>query len=89
MSKVLKLEPAPKTEEGFPFAFESPQYPGMKWFCSRDEEGKITSVTLLPDRTKKIDYLESVEKARQIRRELKRIGWIAIQPNISITLSDE
>lgn len=89
MSKVLKLEPAPKSEEGFPFAFESPKYPGMKWFCSRDEENKITSVTLLPDKTKQIAYLENVEQARHIRRELKKVGWIAIQPNISITLSDE
>lgn len=86
MSKVLKLETAPKTKEGFPFAFESPQHPGMKWFCSRDEQGKITSVTILPDHTRQIFYLESVAKAKEIRNELEKIGWIAIEPNVTITL---
>ncbi|ALX27493.1 hypothetical protein GMAR_ORF119 [Golden Marseillevirus] len=86
MSKVLKLENAPKTKEGFPFAFESPQYPGMKWICSRDEENKITSVTILPDNTRQICYLESLKKVREICKELKNLGWIEIQPNVTITL---
>nr|WQM87132.1 hypothetical protein [Marseillevirus cajuinensis] len=89
MSKVINLEPVPKTEEGFPFAFQHPIYSGMKWFCSRDEQNKITSVTLLPDMQKMVSFLEDLDQARKIRRELKKEGWIAIQPNFSITLSDE
>lgn len=87
MKKVLDLEYyETKDKDGFPMAYQHPKYSSLRWFCSRDEEGKITSVTIIPENPTQICYLESAEKAREIRDSVISEGWVEAQkPKLSFT----
>jgi len=64
-----------------PFAYFEPTTEGkLMWVCNYDAEGKITSVTQLPDGQRRIAYLEDKATAEKIRDELIEHGWKKLKP---------
>lgn len=92
MKKTLDLEAAPKSEEGLPMAYQHPTEYRIKWLCNRDEEGRITSVTVFPEKSaefptgRKVDYLPNIEMAREIQDAVLKEGWKEMVPRATITL---
>ena len=67
-----------------PYAYHNPMCEGkLVWMCGEDENGKITSVFCFDDggrREKKCDYLENLDKAKFMRNELVKAGWLKLDP---------
>lgn len=73
-----------RDDDTLPFGYFNPETEGkLTWICGPDAEGKITSVFCFDFGThqeKQSDYVENIEKAKQIRDELVRSGWLKLKP---------
>lgn len=76
--------------DDLPFSYYHPQCDGkLIWLCNYDFDKNIISVFMYDfgdHKEKKIDKVESLEKARYIRQELINNGWILNKkPEVQIT----
>ena len=91
----IKVESAlNKGNNELPYGYHNPETEGkLVWICGRDAEGRITSVFQYDFGThkdKKCDYLDSIEKAKEIRKELIDAGWKPVDPpKITFSFSDD
>lgn len=82
-----------KNENDLPLGYFHPETEGkLTWICGRDAEGKITSVFSYDHGTHKdtqSSYLESLEKALEVRDELVRNNWKKVKPpEVRLTYAD-
>jgi hypothetical protein len=70
--------------DDLPFGYFSPASEGkVSWICGEDANGKITSVFIFQDgtrREKKVDYLANKEEALAHRALLIKDGWKVLEP---------
>ena len=75
-----------------PYALMLPSHDiELVWMCATDDEGKITSVfnynnKKTGEKERKVDYVESQEKAEYMKDVLLKEGWARLQPP-KITIS--
>lgn len=73
-----------REDDSLPYAYYNPETEGkLTWICGQDAQGTITSVFCMdlgPEKDKKCQYLENIEQARIIRRELIESGWKKLEP---------
>jgi hypothetical protein len=67
-----------------PFGYFDPKSEGkLYWICNYDGEGRITSVVCYDygtDQDKRVVYLDSMEKAIELRDEFIKGGWKKLVP---------
>ncbi len=85
MDSEIKVESILNQEgDKLPFAYFNPDTEGkLTWICGEDAEGKITSAFCYDQGThkeKKCDYLDSKDKAIEVRNELIEYGWKKLIP---------
>ena len=92
--KEIKAESILNKNDGtLPYGYTNPETDGkLNWICGIDADGKITSVFSYDDgntKEKKCEYLPSIEKAKYMKEELEKNGWLKIKaPEVTFTLPD-
>lgn len=90
---LLKLDVNDKTAlrdfDELPFYFYDVNRPHIKWICNYSEDGKITSVIINTQeekgRDRCITFLDTLEKAIEIRNNLIKSGWEEFtQPQVNV-----
>lgn len=73
-----------REDDTLPYAYYNPETEGkLTWVCGQDSQGKITSVFCMDlgtEKDKKCQYLDNIEQAKIIRKDLVDNGWLKLQP---------
>lgn len=91
----FNIENTLNKEDGtLPFGYYNPETDGkLVWMCGEDADGKITSVWIYDYGThkdKKATYLDSIEKAIEVKQELINAGWSKVDaPEMTFTYPGE
>lgn len=88
MSEISVSSVLNPSNDELPYAYFHPGLDGkLTWFCGEDTDGKITSVFRMEgEENRKVDYVDNVKKARDIRQTLIDDGWLKLTPP-SVTIS--